>query len=389
MDLRFCSWGRIAMRCCVPSWHLLCLVLALLAAVLVSCSTSVRPPSTEPDKVAKSASEQPSATKSNDGIAKSNQAAPVEDAATAPRDVKPTQNADAARVEVRPLTAEQMQRLLSIRLNGGMGASFSQFANQFLVASRIQMGVGIGLMTPDPEIAEMLLRSPFPSTYEPTLHEFLDALALQTFSQWKYDPTNQYVRKQSEHGGEFHEETPEESKSSGEIDDLAIFEFTKTKAQREKPFAVTVAEGWQAIDKGSWVMYVPPRFPVGMDIYEMGTYSPQGQDAMQDFYSGIRAAVALEWAQLVHEGAKPEDLRSAKVGAFDSLFYETTVPSSLGEDLHWRHWVFMVDNACYFVVSTLPPDREDKLLPDVERMLASFQMTPPEQTAKEALKEVE
>lgn len=370
------------MRCCVPSWHLSCPVLALLAAVLVSCSTSDRPPSTEPDKVAKPASEQPSATKNNGDIAKSNQAAPVVDAATAPRDVKPTQNADAARVEVRPLTDEQLQRLLSIRLNGGMGPSFSQFANQFLVSSRIHLGVGIGLMTPDSEIAEALLRSPFPSTYEPTLQEFLDALALQTFSQWKYDPTNQYVRKQSEHGGDFHEETPEESNSSGELNDLAIFEFTKT--QREKPFAITVAKGWSAVNKGSWVMYAPPRFPVGMDIYEMGTYSPNGQDALPDFYTGVRAAVALEWAQLVHEGAKPEDLRPAKVGAFDALYYETMVTSSLDEDLRWRHWVFMVDNACYFVVSTLPPKRESELLPDVESMLASFQITSPEESAKKA-----
>src|SRR4051812_36669023 len=124
---------------------------------------------------------------------------------------------------IKPLTQEQQDNLLKVRLDGGMGNSFRQFANKFLVMSRINLPCGVGLMTPSREIADKELQPVFPEFYRPTLREFLDVIALQTSSQWKYDPTSKY----------FHSEV-----ESGPVEGLAIFEFTK--AAREKPFHVTL-----------------------------------------------------------------------------------------------------------------------------------------------------
>src|SRR5687768_8569866 len=54
---------------------------------------------------------------------------------------------------IKPLTAEQRERLLSARLDGGMDLPFRQFANMFLVSSRIHFGIGVGLMSSSREIA--------------------------------------------------------------------------------------------------------------------------------------------------------------------------------------------------------------------------------------------
>ena len=263
-----------------------------------------------------------------------------------------------ALLKIKPLTAEEQEKLLTARLDGGMGYSFGQFGNPFFVSSRIQLGTGISLMTSDKEIAELPLQSPFPASYKPTLHEFLDAIALQTLSEWKYDPSSQYIKSEVE--------------LQEPVEGLASFEFTKAK--RDKPFGVALADGWKAIDKGNWVMYVPPSFPVGMDIYEMGTYSSDEKTSQQDFANEIRSAVALQWAQRVNGNAKSEDLQSAKVGAFDALFYESMIPSQSNKEIKWRQWVFMVGNKCYFIVSTIFPEFEDKIFSDVQKMLASFRV---------------
>ena len=259
---------------------------------------------------------------------------------------------------ITPLTAEQQHRLLDTRLDGGMEFTFGQFSNMFLVSSQINLGSGVGLVTASKEIAESPLQSPFPASYQPTLREFLDAIALQTSADWKYDPTGKFV----------HSDVPREDPSER----LALFEFTGTK--REKPFAVTLAQGWKANDKGNWVMYVPPAFPVGMDIYEMGTYSCPEPKREHGFADEIRSAVALEWAKRVNEKAQSEDLKRTKVGKFDALFYETLIHPQPDQNIKWRHWVFMDGDKCYFIVSTLPTELDGKVFPDLEKMLASFRI---------------
>ncbi|QDV18215.1 hypothetical protein Pan153_28720 [Gimesia panareensis] len=259
---------------------------------------------------------------------------------------------------LKPLTPKQLKELLQQRVKGSIGYSFRQFANMFLVSSRLQLGTGVGLMTPDQEIAKIPLLSPFPASYRPTLREFLDSIALQTYSKWKYDPSSRYFKSEIDHKGPF--------------EGLAIFEFTKTK--REKPFEVKLAKGWKANDEGTWVMYVPPSFRVGMDIYEMGTYSSDKTPTDPKFFEKIRQDVSLEWAQKMNPKATLKDLQIKPVGKFQALYYEAMIPSIFKKDVKWRQWVFMDGNQCYFIVSTILPELEDKIYPDVEQMLKSFKV---------------
>ncbi|WP_298868350.1 hypothetical protein [uncultured Gimesia sp.] len=259
---------------------------------------------------------------------------------------------------LKPLTAKQQTELLGFRLKAGIGGTFSRFANMFMVSSRLALGTGVGLMTSSKEIAETPMFTPFPDSYKPTLRELLDTLALQTHSKWKYDPSSKYFKSDIDFKGPF--------------DGIAIFEFTKTK--REKPFEITLAKGWKASDEGTWVMYVPPSFRVGMDIYQMGTYSSSEKIADQKFKDKIRLDMAMDWAQRMNKKATLKDLKPAKVGRFDALYYESMVPSQLNKDIRWRQWVFMDGNQCYFVVSTILPEMEDKIFPDVKKMIASFKI---------------
>jgi hypothetical protein len=48
--------------------------------------------------------------------------------------------------------------------------------------------------------------------------------------------------------------------------------------------------------------------------------------------------------------------------------------SKLGQEIRWRQWVFLVENRCYFVVSTILPELDKKIFQDVQQILASFQV---------------
>jgi hypothetical protein len=261
---------------------------------------------------------------------------------------------------IQPWTVEQQERLLNERLPGGMEGTMGQFANMFLVMSRIHLGCGVGLVTSSSEISQSPLQSPFPASYQPTLRELLDTIALQTSSQWKYDPSSKYFSS--------------DIKGQAPVRDLAMFEFTKT--EREKPYEVALVKGWKAADRGHWMMLSPPGFPVGMDIYEMGTYSSDDEVDASEFQQRMRGEIALDWARRVKEDAGPEDLKPVRVGELDALYFESLAPSQLGKDIRWRQWVMMADNRCYFIMSTILPDLEEQILPDVEKMVASFRTRP-------------
>lgn len=261
--------------------------------------------------------------------------------------------------QITPWTDAKRNRLLTERIDGSMAGSFRRFSGMFLVNSRIELGVGVGLMTLDTEIMRRPLQSPFPSSYRPTLREFLDTIALQTFSQWQYDPSSKFF--QSDQGGP--------------VDDVVIFEFSPRPLQRHKPFEVTLATGWKAVDRGSWLMHIPPTFPMGMDVHEMGTYSCEDGADEDEFYREICRAVSMKWAQTANRDVEPNDLQATKVGGFDALYYKSMLPSKAGEpEIRWRQWAFMVDSKCYFIMSAIPLEQEAALVPDVEAMVASFRL---------------
>lgn len=153
-----------------------------------------------------------------------------------------------------------------------------------------------------------------------------------------------------------------------------MFEFVK--AESRKPYEITLAKGWQSEDHGNWVLCKPPTAPVGMDIYQMGTYSCDDRTKTSAFLQRIPTDIALEWAQRVKPEATAKDLKHAKVGKYDAILFEAPLKSKAAPEVHWRHWVFMAGDRCFLCLSTIFPDNEATLLPDVEAMLGSFRLSP-------------
>ena len=210
------------------------------------------------------------------------------------------------KVPLKILAPAELDQILQQRLKGGLGDDFKQFANMFFVRSGMDMGCYVGLSCADDEIAETELQPVFPEFYKPTLRELLDAIALQTSSTWSYRKEDQFLGSKVE-----------EKKAQG---DIIIVHFQKTK--RAKPYEVTLARDWKSEDRGHWTACIPPTMPVGMDIYEVGTYSAKDKAKEPELFERVRKAVALEWAQRVKQDAQADDLKPAKVGPFDALFFE-------------------------------------------------------------------
>lgn len=277
-----------------------------------------------------------------------------------PQQPAPQQPAAAAKAKptpFKPISDEQLKALLARRVKGGfVGHSFRGFANMFLVSSMLNLGHGVGLMTESPEIAKHEFSPGYPDFYEPTLHEFLDSIALQTGSEWKFEKTGKFVQSDAE--------------VKKPIEGLAIFEFTKAK--RAKPYDLALAAGWKAEDQGNWVMHVPPTFPVGLDIYELGTFTADDTKDQANFMKELPKKISLEWAQRVSATATEKQLTAAHVGKYDALHFDTLVESQVGKKIRWRQWVFVADDRAYFVVSTILPELEAKIYPDVQAMLKTF-----------------
>ncbi len=261
------------------------------------------------------------------------------------------------RAAVKPLTKEQQDKLLAARSHGGMAHAFSRCAKLFLISSRMELPYGVAVMTSSQTIAKAELQPVFPRFYRPTLREYLDAIALQASSEWKYDPTSKFFRSEVD---------------NGPAEDLAIFEFTESK--RAKPFQVVLPKGWKAIDKGNGVTYVPPIFPLGIDIHELGSYSSDDGTEGKDLLKKVVAEVSSERAKRVKGDVELADLKPAKVGPYEALYFETTVPLRNGATIRWRQWVFSAGNKCYFAVSTIFPQFEERIFPDVQAILKSFQI---------------
>ena len=290
--------------------------------------------------------------------ANSKQADEVDPPATDAKDEdeEKTEKEDYQRSKLAVLSEEQLNELLDLRLNGQLGMTFGGFMKIFLVQSRLNLGTGIGLLTDDKKIVGSELQPMFPESYQPTLRELLDGIALQTFSEWKYDREKQFIQ----------------TAKAQDKPIVGVVNFHFQRAKRKKPFTVKLADDWTMNDKGHWVMYSPPSFPVGMDIYEFGRYSTKQEDKAA-FFEKVRSDVALEWAERVNPGTMLDDLKPEKVGKYEALYFEKLLKGN-GKKIRWRHWVFMVDDRCFFVVSTIPPNLEDEIFPDVQAMIQSFKM---------------
>ncbi|MBL9177471.1 MAG: hypothetical protein JNM65_05360 [Verrucomicrobiaceae bacterium] len=259
---------------------------------------------------------------------------------------------------LKVLPQDEINKIMSRRLEGSLGHSFGQFANMFLVRSRMDTDVSVMLKAANGDIADTELQAVFPEFYKPTLAELCDSIALQTFSKWSYEKDDQHVM----------------SGVPGQklIDEGIVVLSFNPDSGRKKPFTLTPASGWRHEDRGHWEMFIPPSAQVGMDIYEVGRYSAKKGEDEKKLMLRVRKEVSLEWAGKVHPKVGEKDLKLAKVGPFEALHFEASVPSRLGKDVHWRQWVFLAGDRCFFIVSTLFPEQEDTVWPDVQEMLKSF-----------------
>jgi len=255
--------------------------------------------------------------------------------------------------ETVPITQTQLISILQERLDGSLGDTFSQFSNMFLVRSQQELTRAVVLSASDGAVSETILMPVFPSSYQPTLREFLDAIALQTNAEWKYVTESKALHSNSQ--------TP--------LDGVACFEFTQSK-KSNLTFSIKVPGGWVIRKGGNRLMCVPPSFPVGIDFWEVGTYSLEkdGGTTMEDIVRDI----ALDWARRAKPDASADSLKATKVGANNAQFFETRVPSRTGIELVWKQWVFSSANHCYFVISTLDDVNAKKLESQVSDILNSF-----------------
>ncbi|MBX9725551.1 MAG: hypothetical protein K2X81_29405, partial [Candidatus Obscuribacterales bacterium] len=135
---------------------------------------------------------------------------------------------------INPMTQDELNELLDKRLVSSMGLSFAHFSNMFFTYTYDHFNRAVGLATASEKTANATLSSPFPAFYKSSLREFLDAIALQTSSKWKYDATDKFVKNLTKH------QAPK---------NIAIFEFIDY-SERPKPYEIKLAGDWKVTDHG-------------------------------------------------------------------------------------------------------------------------------------------
>jgi hypothetical protein len=140
------------------------------------------------------------------------------------------------------------------------------------------------------------------------------------------------------------------------------------------PFQLARADGWRMRDQGDHVVFIPPIAPVGMDVYMTGHYSTVQTKERTKLYQRAREELALAFAEPFNPKIKKRDLRATKVAGEPALFWKTRAPGR--PEITWRQWAVVLDGWGFVIVSAIEDKNETRVLPDVERMVASFGLAP-------------
>ena len=208
----------------------------------------------------------------------------------------------------------------------GMSSALYAFADVLIYCTNEQM-------------CRAQLTNPFPNFYKPTWAEFFNAIAVCTDSHWSYD--------QEKEG------------------------FVFAEPPLSLPFELVLAKGWQAERHGVYVGYIPPQAPVGMDIYLLGEYSAEADEA--DLHRRVRDAWALRFAEPFDAQISVEKMQKVEVDGAEALFFSG---AHLETKRLWRQWVFIKNRTCFGVVSAVEPEQDDAMWPDVQAMVASLRLLP-------------
>ena len=262
---------------------------------------------------------------------------------------------------LKVLTPKELAGLLQQRVDGAMSGTFDSFANGFIGLTRDDLGFMVGLHPGTPSVARQQLQRAFASSYDPTLKELFDAIAVQTQTKWAYKPDGQFVKSSKP--------VPKP------VEGFAVFEFTPAK--RDLTYQVRLPAGWQSEDKGSFIKYFGPSFPLAVDVFPQGRVSIGGTDSKGKEQLRLYAyQLSIDWAKKVRPDVKPSELGTGRVGAYDAITFDTMVERAPGQKVHWRQWVVAdpVTRNVYFILSSILPEKEREIYPGVQELLASFKI---------------
>ena len=228
------------------------------------------------------------------------------------------------------LSPDQQAEVLKQKFGAPMGTFDSFFS--FLYAA-----CDVCIHTNTSSVNKTTLLPVFPKTYAPSLAEAFENIARQTHSSMNYNAKTDYW----------------------------VFD----PPAMPLPFSLETAAGWKAVDRGLYVAYIPDIAPVGMDVYMMGRYTDTKVKV-----NDIRNAIAMLFAAKFNPKVGPGDMKTVTVDGVEALFWESPAPSP---GVTWRQWSFVKDGQAFLIVSSIDKGNEDKLLPAVEKMVASFKVAKP------------
>lgn len=263
--------------------------------------------------------------------------------------------------KVVSLNKNKLEQLLNKRLKFGSKATFSKYAKKFVALSALQLDYCILLATDSPKVETEKVISVYPDFYKPTLKEFLDIIARQAKSKWHPTSEKKYLT--------------DEIKSLRLTKDVVVFKFDT--ADNTKSYQINKPKNWTVKDQGIAEVYKPQFCPIGMDIFDLGPFSSSNQsEDKQEFCKKVKTEVSLFWAKKATQNktVKASDFSEDKVGKYSALYYENLIPTRTLYKAKWRQWVFMDKNRCYVILSTIFPNYETRVYPDVQSMLKSFKV---------------
>ncbi|MBU6455152.1 MAG: hypothetical protein KGS72_25505 [Cyanobacteria bacterium REEB67] len=293
--------------------------------------------------------------------------------------------------KLKIITQPDLDKILSRRLIGRLGADFAPFAKIFFSTSRMDLSCSIGLATNSEEIKKTHLTSPFTPDYRPTLHELLDAIALQTNSRWTYNPSAQAIKT--------------EGQSEQNIGDIAIIEFIPES--KPLPVEMTASPNWKVERHNDVINYTctvappapapvtpslfqaasastlqasqpsPPNghntvAPAALHLVVMGQFSSDDKSKEGELLAKAPMTLAVENFKRFKSTAAPRDLQKAKIGPYSGFCFETnTAGKNSSGPVVRREWYFMAGDQLCYIVSTIPKQQDRELYPEVQAMLKS------------------
>ncbi len=230
----------------------------------------------------------------------------------------------------KPLTAEQQKAQLDSRHAwlDPLKPTFGKFCEHAYTFA------DVNIISEVPKIGKVEVINPFPESYKPTWREMFDTLARQTQTSWSYS----------------------------DKDTAWVF----AKPALATPFKFDLAKEWKQEDRGLYVFCKPPDAPVGMDIYQLGSYSFE-KDADKEMLK-IRDEIALRFLSRINPDIKVDDMKKVTIDGAEAVHVETPAPK---EGVTWRQWVFVKDGRAYAIVSALDNDKE-ALVKDVKATVVGF-----------------